>query len=258
MSTSLFQLFNRAKTALCALVALAAIFLTMTLTAKTNDEDRVAAARKRCEASLRARFEKADVKYPAAEVFFRAMKRDAIVELWANSAAGEPLKLVATYAVTRNSGGPGPKRVQGDAQVPEGFYEVDRFNPKSLFHLSLGLNYPNASDRILSDHERPGGDIFIHGNCVSIGCLPLGDEAIEEAYLAALDSRTRPVRVHIFPARMDAPDWPAWRDDQAKQKPKLKAFWAQLARGWELFEKDHRSPVVTVSKDGAYNCTSGR
>ena len=258
MSTSLFQLFNRAKTALCALAALAAIFLTMTLTAKTNDEDRVAAARKRCEASLRARFEKVGVKYPAAEVFFRAMKRDAIVELWANSAAGEPLKLVATYAVTRNSGGPGPKRVQGDAQVPEGFYEVDRFNPKSLFHLSLGLNYPNASDRILSDRERPGGDIFIHGKCVSIGCLPLGDEAIEEAYLAALDSRTRPVRVHIFPARMDAPDWPAWRDEQAKEKPKLKIFWAQLARGWEFFEKDHRPPTFTVSKDGDYNCASGR
>ncbi len=258
MSTSCLNFLNRTKNTLCALVVLAAIFLTMKLTAKSDDEDRVAAARKRCDASLRARFEKAGVKYPAAEVFFRAMKREGIVELWANSAAGEPLKLVATFAVTRNSGGPGPKRFQGDAQVPEGFYEVDRFNPKSLYHLSLGLNYPNASDRILSDHDRPGGDIFIHGKCVSIGCLPLGDAAIEEAYLAALDSRTRPVRVHIFPARMNAPDWSAWRAEKSEEKPRLKAFWAQLARGWELFEKDHRPPVVTVSKDGAYNCTSGR
>lgn len=258
MSVFFTQFSNRAKSTLCALIALTAIFPTMKLTAKSDDEDRVAAARKRCETSLRARFEKAGVKYPAAEVFFRAMKREGNVELWANSAAGEPLKLVATFAVTRNSGGPGPKRVQGDAQVPEGFYEVDRFNPKSLFHLSLGLNYPNASDRILSDRERPGGDIFIHGKCVSIGCLPLGDEAIEEAYLAALDSRTRPVHVHIFPARMNAPDWRAWRDEQSKEKPKLEAFWAQLVRGWELFEKDHRPPVVSVSKDGAYNCTSGR
>lgn len=258
MSTSCLDFLNRTKTTLCALAVLVVTLLTMKLTAKSNDEDRVAAARKRCEASLRARFEKAGVKYPAAEVFFRAMKRDAIVELWANRAAGEPLKLIATFAVTRNSGGPGPKRVQGDAQVPEGFYEVDRFNPKSLYHLSLGLNYPNASDRLLSDHERPGGDIFIHGKCVSIGCLPLGDAAIEEAYLAALDSRTRPVRVHIFPARMNAPDWPAWRDEKSEEKPMLKAFWTQLARGWELFEKDHRPPVVSVSKDGAYNCTNGR
>ncbi len=230
----------------------------MTLLAKSEDENRVAAARKRCENSLRARFEKVGIKYPAEEVFFRAMKRESVVELWANSTKGEPLKLVATFAVTKGSGGPGPKRIQGDAQVPEGFYEVDRFNPKSLFHLSLGLNYPNTSDRILSNHERPGGDIFIHGKCVSIGCLPLGDTAIEEAYLAALDSRTRPVRVHIFPARMDAPDWPAWRDEQTKQKPALAAFWAQLARGWELFEKDRRPPVVTVGRDGSYHCSSGR
>jgi hypothetical protein len=67
--------------------------------------------------------------------------------------------------------------------VPEGFYFIDRFNPESSYHLSLGLNYPNPSDRIRSDHGRPGGDIFIHGSNQTIGCLPLGDEAIEELYL---------------------------------------------------------------------------
>ena len=232
--------------------------MTAPLTAQSPSEDRVAAARKRCEANLRARFEKAGVKYPAEEIFLRAMKREAVVELWANGAPREPLKLVATFAVTKGSGGPGPKRREGDGQVPEGFYEVDRFNPKSLFHLSLGLNYPNASDRILSDHARPGGDIFVHGNRVSIGCLPLGDAIIEEVYLAALESRARPMRVHIFPARMDAPDWPAWHDEQIKLHPMLAPFWAQLARGWELFEKERRVPSITVSKDGSYNCNSGR
>lgn len=252
------QFLRRAKLGVCILGMLIAAFLTMQLIAKPKDKDRVATARKRCEASLRARFEKAGVKYPAAEVFFRAMKREAVVELWANSTKGEPLKLVATFAVTKGSGGPGPKRIQGDGQVPEGFYEVDRFNPQSLFHLSLGLNYPNASDRILSDRERPGDDIFIHGKAASVGCLPLGDAGIEEVYLAALDSRARPVRVHIFPARMDAADWPAWRDEQTKQKPALAPFWAQFARGWELFEKDRRPPAFTVGRDGSYNCTSGR
>ena len=258
MSVSFNHIPGRAITAVCILCTIATVFYTMKLTAKSNDEDRVAEARKRCGASLRARFEKAGVKYPAAEVFFRAMKRDAIVEMWANSATGEPLRLITTFAVTASSGGPGPKRIQGDGQVPEGFYEVDRFNPQSLFHLSLGINYPNASDRILSDHARPGGDIFIHGKRVSIGCLPLGDAAIEEAYLAALDSRVRPVRVHIFPARMDAPDWPAWRDEQTKRKPALAPFWAQLESSWALFEKDHRPPQFIVNKDGSYTCTSGR
>ena len=71
------------------------------------------------------------------------------------------------------SGTMGPKRLQGDYQVPEGFYYINEFNPNSNYHLHLGLNYPNASDKILSDSLRPGGDIYIHGSCVSIGCIPL-------------------------------------------------------------------------------------
>ena len=74
---------------------------------------------------------------------------------------------------------------QGDYQVPEGFYYINEFNPNSNYHLSLGLNYPNASDRILSDSLSPGGDIYIHGSCVSVGCIPVTDEQIEEIYIIA-------------------------------------------------------------------------
>ncbi len=107
--------------------------------------------------------------------------------MWARHGDGR-FRLVASYPILAVSGGPGPKRREGDKQVPEGFYEIDRFNPKSLFHLSLGLNYPNAADRVLSDREHPGGDIFIHGSNVTVGCAPLGNDAIEELYLAALDA----------------------------------------------------------------------
>ena len=71
----------------------------------------------------------------------------------------------------------------GDYQVPEGFYYINEFNPKSEYHFALGLNYPNASDHILSDSIQPGGDIYIHGSCVTTGCIPITDGQIEELYV---------------------------------------------------------------------------
>lgn len=139
--------------------------------------------------------------------------------------------------------------------MPEGFYEIDRFNPKSLFHLSLGLNYPNASDLVLSDHDHPGSDIFIHGSNFSIGCAPLGDDAIEEVYLAALDARDHGqahIPVHIFPDRMTGPEWEQFAHGEIALRPELAAFWAQLRPGFEFFEQHRVLPTVTVQKDGRY------
>jgi len=228
------------------------LLLGCTMLVKSQDEDRVAAARPRAEPILREKFRAANVTYPAREIFFRVFKHEGLVELWARGKASEPFRLVSTYAVTAASGGPGPKRMEGDLQVPEGFYEIDRFNPKSLFHLSLGLNYPNAADRILGHPERPGYDIFLHGSAVSVGCVPVGDEAIEEIYLAALDSTARPIHVHLFPAKMNAPEWPEWRDTQLKAQPALTAFWEQLQPGFDAFEASHLVPALSIAKDGRY------
>src|SRR5690606_11025729 len=101
---------------------------------------------------------------------------------------GEKFTLVKTYPVCSSSGLPGPKRKKGDRQTPEGFYHIDRFNPQSAFHLSLGINYPNSSDKILG-HSDPGGDIFIHGSCVTIGCVPLTDDLIKEVYVLAVEAK---------------------------------------------------------------------
>jgi murein L,D-transpeptidase YafK len=209
------------------------------ISAQPAAPDRVAAARRRCGDALRATFEKAGIRWPAHEVFLRAMKREGELEMWARNGAGA-FVLVKRLRIIAQSGGPGPKRREGDMQVPEGFYEVNRFNPRSNFHLSLGINYPNASDRILGDPLKPGSDIFIHGSNVSIGCLALGDAGVEEVYLAALDSRARPVRVHLFPARMDSDDWPAWRDTQLAAHPEFRTLWDELAAEWACFARGHR------------------
>jgi murein L,D-transpeptidase YafK len=222
-------------------------------TPAADSVDRVAAARLQHGAAIRQKYHDAAVPYPG-EIFLRWLKREAVVELWARE-SGHRFRLVFRYPILAVSGVPGPKRREGDRQVPEGFYEIDRFNPKSLFHLSLGLNYPNAADLILSDREHPGGDIFIHGSDVSIGCAPLGDEAIEEVYLAALDARESGqsrIEVHVFPDRMSGPEWEQYAASEIARHPMLKGFWAQLQPGFAYFERHRTLPKVTVGSDGRY------
>jgi len=151
--------------------------------------------------------------------------------------------------VAGQSGKLGPKRREGDKQVPEGVYFVDRFNPQSRFHLSLGINYPNASDRVRSDRNRPGGDIFIHGDNKSIGCLAITDPLIEEVYTVALAVRGKgPIWVHIFPARLTE----AKRKSLSRVHPEHASLWAELAPIYQAFEKDKRVPRVVIDKSGAY------
>ena len=213
-------------------------------------KDRVVTARAARGAVIQRRFAEAGLAYPPREIFLRAFKREKELELWARE-KDDPFRKVATYQVTAPSGGPGPKRREGDGQVPEGFYTINVFNPKSRFHLSLGLNYPNQSDRILSDRERPGSEIYIHGGAVSIGCLPLGDPAIDEVYLAALDTRRRgqgEIPVHIFPARMQGAEWKTF----AAGLPEFGAFWESLQPIHDAFERTRLVPKIRVADDGRY------
>ena len=233
---------------------LAGYFRGLRERADAGGNDRVAAARTARGGIVRRRFLDAGLAYPPREIFLRAFKREMELELWAREKDG-PFRKVATFSVTAASGGPGPKRREGDGQVPEGCYTIGVFNPKSRFHLSLGLDYPNESDRILSDRARPGGEIYIHGGAASIGCLPLGDAAIEELHLAALDTRQRgqqAIRVHIFPARMSGDGWNAFAKSAAEGKPELRAFWENLQPVHDAFERARRVPQIAVTGDGSY------
>ncbi|MCE9611056.1 MAG: hypothetical protein K8R23_12750 [Chthoniobacter sp.] len=223
---------------------------------KPGGKQRVVQARARHGKIIAQKFHDAGLPYPAREIFLRWLKREAVLELWAREGHGA-FVLVTSFDILASSGGPGPKRRQGDGQVPEGFYEINRFNPESLFHLSLGLNYPNAADRILATAPDPGGDIFIHGKAVSIGCAPLGDPGIEQLYLAALDTRARGqtrIRVHVFPARMKGAEW----DACVAGHPALAPFWAQLQPGFDAFERDHLIPNSTIAADGRYQIAPAR
>ncbi len=242
------------------LLLLASIASVLAAGADGAETGRVASARAGHGKIIAQKFRDAGLSYPAREIFLRWLKREAVVELWAREDRGR-FVLVASFPILASSGGPGPKRHQGDRQVPEGFYEIDRFNPASLFHLSLGLNYPNAADRILADRADPGGDIFIHGSNVSVGCAPLGNDAIEQLYLAALDTRTRGqarTHVHVFPARMKGAEWDAFAAEHTAAAPALARFWAQLQPAYDAFESTRRIPTFTVAPDGSYRVAPAR
>jgi murein L,D-transpeptidase YafK len=239
---------------LCSCVAFTGLLYAASRPSAT--EDRVARARDLAGETLEAKFERAGVPYPPARVFFRAYKREAILELWADGDAAGPLRLVHAYPIAFFSGGLGPKRIQGDKQVPEGLYHIDRFNPQSRFRLSLGINYPNASDRIRSDKTRPGGDIFIHGDRKSIGCLAMTDALIDEIYLAALDARAKGqsrIPVFIFPTRMTR----ANLNRIGATHPQHKALWNELAVFDREFERTKEIPRFTVDRAGVYRLNRG-
>jgi len=205
-------------------------------------------------AICRELFAAKELTYPPASVFIRIFKKEQHLELWASTQAGRAYNHIKTYDICAVSGRPGPKRRQGDCQIPEGFYSIDRFNPASRFFLSLGLNYPNSSDKKLGDKHHPGGDIFIHGDCVTIGCVPITDDQIMELYVIVLDTVTAgsgDVPVHIFPMRMTGDPYKTLLN-QYKGSAKHLAFWENILQGYTLFEETSIPPGVSVNSEGLY------
>lgn len=154
-------------------------------------------------ASLREKGVGSDLGNPAEaeSVLLVAVKSSRTLELWARK-AGAPHVRLRIYAFTAFSGAPGPKLREGDRQIPEGVYGVEYLNPNSSYHLSIKVDYPNAFDRRHArDDERTrlGGDIFIHGKAVTIGCIPIGDPAIEELFYYVAEAGLKKTRVIIMP-----------------------------------------------------------
>lgn len=175
-----------------------------------------------------------------APVYLRLFKGSDELELWVATDKG--YQLLQTWPICTWSGSLGPKLRQGDAQAPEGFYEIraQQLNPSSRFHLSFNLGYPNAFDRA---HGRTGDFLMVHGNCVSVGCYAMGDAAIEQIYTlvaAALSHGQSAVAVHVFPFRMEA-DW-----EQQHADVEWLDFWRQLEPAYRQFAAGGTPPRVRL------------
>ena len=204
-------------------------------------------------------------------LFFRALKKERLFEVWAKNETDAHFQLLISYPIAGYAGNFGPKRKQGDMQIPEGFYVIERYNPISNFHLSLGVNYPNQSDRILGVKGNYGGDIFIHGANMTVGCIPLTDDKIKEVYLYAVEARNAgqtQIPVHIFPSKLDDVHfeelktiarsnefleyWTIWSEGKPADANKFIRFWESLKKGYDYFDKTNTLPHVSVKSNGEY------
>ena len=183
-----------------------------------------------------------------------AYKDDDRLDIYAKKKQETMYRKIQSYEICSRSGRLGPKRKQGDGQVPEGFYHIDRFNPSSNFHLSLGINYPNLADKRSSKAKNLGGDIFIHGSCVTIGCLPVTDKYIKEIYLFAVHARNNgqsKIPVYIFPFQMTDEKFAIYMV-RYKANKELVGFWSNLKVGYDQFMKDKKALHVNVNESGNY------
>jgi murein L,D-transpeptidase YafK len=166
-----------------------------------------------------------------APVLIRAYKKESEVEVWKQASSGDYVHL-KTYPICRWSGQLGPKKKEGDRQVPEGFYTVaaTQMNPNSAYWLAFNVGYPNNFERALG---RNGGDIMVHGTCSSRGCFAMTNEQIEEIYAIMRESFNggqKAVQFQSYPFRMTAENMAKFRHD-----PNM-AFWKNLKEGSDNFE----------------------
>ena len=119
------------------------------------------------------------------EIYLLGNKETKILKLYGKKENEEKFTFIKEYPFTDFSGIKGPKLKELDGQIPEGIYKPIFLNSRSNYHLSVHINYPNEFDKkkgIEDKRDKLGNEIFIHGKNVSIGCIAIGDSAIEEVF----------------------------------------------------------------------------
>ena len=136
----------------------------------------------------------------ATDLVLVGLKEERILEVYIKGNDG--FNLLKKYPFTAFSGALGPKLKEGDRQIPEGVYKIEYLNPNSSYYLSMKIDYPNKFDKSktkYSEISKMGNDIFIHGKAATIGCIPIGDEAIEELFYLVQKVEKHRVKVIISP-----------------------------------------------------------
>ncbi|HTE26121.1 L,D-transpeptidase family protein [Flavitalea sp.] len=216
---------------------------------------RISDALKRKQDTLMKQFREKGLEWPAKYLYIRSFKYDSNLEVWVKSEKNEQYKLFKNYRVCALAGTLGPKRLKGDYQVPEGFYYINEFKPNSNYHLALGLNYPNYSDRLLSDSIEPGGDIYIHGSCVTTGCIPVTNPQIEELYILAAWAKSQGqdfIPVHVFPINFSNQRSSTYLAKYLKDFPEYAPMVEELRHAHAYFDATKKLPLIMVDDKGGY------
>lgn len=187
-------------------------------------------------------------------ILFRAYKKESELEVWKQTPTGE-YALLKTFPMCRWSGQLGPKKTEGDRQVPEGFYTITQgqLNPNSAYYLSFNVGYPNSFDKQLG---RTGSQIMVHGACSSRGCFSMTDEQVADIYALsreAFGGGQKAIQFQSLPFRMNAQNLAKYRADEHMP------FWKNLKEGSDHFEVTKREPQVAACNGryrfGVSSCT---
>ena len=247
------RLMQPKKGIICILLSMISIAMfgqQNTFLEKQKTYARVKSAWKNCHVELVSLLKKHHLEEKKLQIFLRAFKKEDELEVWGKNSDSKTFVHLRTYKICAKSGSLGSKIQQGDGQVPEGVYTIDRFNPASSYYLSLGVSYPNKIDLARSAGKDPGGDIFIHGECVTIGCLPMTNEKIEEIYLLAVMAKSAQqsnIPVHFFPFRMGKAQLELAL--KTKEGKLWGDFWKNLQLVYQYFE-DNKAPGTWVKGEG--------
>jgi murein L,D-transpeptidase YafK len=216
--------------------------------------ERVRNAKEEKEFEIQKSLAKLGLTSSNVNLLFIAYKDQDLLEIYAKKKSESKYQILAYYAICARSGTLGPKRKQGDRQVPEGFYFIDRFNPASSYYLSLGINYPNQADKLKSSASNLGGDIFIHGYCATIGCLPMTNEKIKEIYLLAVYAKNNgqnKIPVYIFPFKMTQENMVFYLEKYKTNKA-ITDFWLNLKTGYDRFLNFKTELKISADSKGNY------
>ena len=207
------------------------------------------------EDTLKKQFAAKGLYWPAKYMYIRSFKYDSQMEVWMKNEKKDPFKLFKTYKVCALAGTLGPKRMEGDYQVPEGFYYINEFKPNSNYHLALGVNYPNASDRVLSDSLQPGSEIFVHGSCTTVGCIPINNDQMEELYTLATSVHNEGqdfIPIHVFPISFKNKKTVSYLEKFLAAHPGYEALVARLKYAYYYFDLKKALPIVMIDRKGDY------
>lgn len=219
--------------------------------------ERVKKAKENTEKIIKKLFRDSGLSENPRYIYWRGFKLEDELELWASDSSNTTYKKIKTYKICSGSGDLGPKRKMGDFQVPEGMYYIERYNPNSNFYLSMKISYPNESDLYFADKDNPGNEIFVHGSCESIGCLPMTDSAIMEIYWITVKSQSYQgpevkIPFDIFPARFTKKNW-EYLNKNYGHKPNVIKLWKNLNEATSFMETNKIPPGYWVDQKGYYH-----
>jgi hypothetical protein len=222
------------------------------------------------------------IAWPTAAVVLRIFKREHEIEIWAKNEGQGKMVLVRTIPICAMDFDPGPKIADGDGKTPEGIYHPDFSYQSANWWMWMDLDrekvgergqvgkgscfkmcieYPNDLDRRRTKemkHTRPGGEICLHGNCVSAGCASFKNADFLPVFAFARHHDTKKfgkLQLHIFPFRFEklsdadksalAEKYP-YNDAWGKQK--LLQFWANLKEGYDKFNSNPNPLSVSIGQ----------